>query len=186
MWCSMGVGIIKPAGECEQVFVDLVAEHQDGVYSGLLRLTGSVAQAQDLAQDTFLAAWRSLLKMDPKRRRQLNRPAWVWTIAINLWRNTLRTKSRRPATTPLGPLSARVADPEAGPEQRALAVEAGSELAAMLLELAPDIRVTLVLRYLADLDYAEVAAATGVPEGTARSRVSRGLESLRRLRKEVA
>jgi RNA polymerase sigma-70 factor, ECF subfamily len=180
----MKEGAVRPVGECEQVFVNLVGEYQDGLFSALHRLTGSRTQAQDLTQDVFLAAWKSLLTMPREKRDALAGRPWLWKIAINLWRNTFRTQSRRPR---LAVMDYAIADDKAGPEDQVLAGEVRGEVAAMLTNTPEDIRLTLVLRYLGDMSFAEIASATGAPEGTVRSRASRGLQLLKRQNKgEVA
>jgi len=175
---------VRPAGECERFFVTLVREHQDGLFSGLHRLTGSRTQAQDLTQDVFLAAWRSLLGMPAEKRDSLAVRSWLWKIAVNLLRNDSRNRKRRPR---LAAMDYATADLRSGPEDQVLTRETQSEVASLLASAPDDIRLTLVMRYLGDMTYAEIAAITGAAEGTVRSRASRGLQLLKRKNKgEVA
>ena len=69
---------------------------QDGLFSGLLRMVGNRADAEDLAQETFTRAYRSLRDFPPDRILALRLRGWLWTIALNLTRNRARTASRKP------------------------------------------------------------------------------------------
>jgi RNA polymerase sigma-70 factor (ECF subfamily) len=175
---------VRPVGECERFFVGLVSQHQDGLFSGLHRLTGSRTQAQDLTQDVFLAAWKSLIAMPREKRDGLAARPWLWKIAVNLLRNDFRNRKRRPQPAAM---DYSIADLREGPEYQVLAREVRDEVAALLADTPDDIRLTLVMHYLGDMTFAEIAAITGAAEGTVRSRASRGLQLLKRRSKgEVA
>src|SRR3990170_6080134 len=98
-------------------FPDLVRETSKGVFSGALRLVGNRHDAEEIAQEAFLRAYRALQGYPADRIRELNPGAWVWTIAANLCRNHHRTRSRRPVTTEL---SVEPAATGPGPESEAL------------------------------------------------------------------
>ncbi len=79
------------AADRDAAFPHLVRALIDGIYSGALRLTGSRADAEDVAQDAFLRAYRALGTYSPERIRELRLREWVWAIAANLCRNRARS-----------------------------------------------------------------------------------------------
>ncbi|MBO2440892.1 RNA polymerase sigma factor [Actinomadura nitritigenes] len=150
------------------------------VFSTALRLCGRWAEAEDLSAEAFLRAYRALCGYGPERIADLRPRAWLLTILTNVWRNGLRTAARRP---PPGPLedAPDPPDPAEGVEDAAARHETGRELAGLLAALPEAQRAAVVLRHVTDLPVAEIAEVMGVPEGTVKSHVSRGLARLRRL-----
>jgi len=155
----------------------------DGVYSGALRLTGSRADAEDVAQEAFLRSYRALGTYPPERIRELHLREWVWTIAANLCRNRARSRGRHPEEA-LDP-AMTAPDPGPGPEALTVAAEGGKHLAALLARLPWPQRSAVVLRHVTGLSYAEVAAALRRPVGTVKADVHRGLQQLRTLLEEA-
>ncbi|WP_018656364.1 RNA polymerase sigma factor [Actinomadura flavalba] len=170
-----------PAPCVDAVFAGLYDGHRDAVYSTALRLTGRPADAEDLAAETFLRAYRALGRYDRARRAELRARPWLLTILTNQWRNDLRGASRRPATTPLDDTVPQPPDPRADVPAAVENHETGRELAALLAALPPAQRAAVVLRHVADLPIGDIAAVLDVPEGTVKSHISRGLARLRRL-----
>jgi RNA polymerase sigma-70 factor (ECF subfamily) len=156
-----------------------VRAHAGAVYSTALRLSGSRSEADDLAQETFVRAYRALRRFDAERVQSLESRAWLLTITVNLWRNHLRRAARRPrnARTAIP----EVADQRLGPEAMAEGGEESRFLAGLLTELPEHHRVPVVLRHVAGLSYAEIASVLGCPVGTAKANVARGLDRLRAL-----
>jgi RNA polymerase sigma-70 factor (ECF subfamily) len=164
------------AVDVDGAFPDLVRRLQDGVYSGALRMTGSPTDAEDVAQEAFLRAYRALGDYPAERVRSLRLQAWVWTIAANLCRNRARARSRRPEE----PLQARTpADPDPTPEQAAVAGDERDRLAGHVAALAWPQRAAVVLRHVVGMGYGEIARALDRPEGTVKSDVHRALARLR-------
>ena len=97
------------ATDLDGAFDDLVGSLGDDVYSGLRRMHGD--DAADLTQETFIRAYRALGEYDPERIRTLRLRGWIWTIALNLGRNHVRDRSRRPQPVELHDVHA-TADPE--------------------------------------------------------------------------
>ena len=85
------------ANDVDSAFPELVVAYQDRLYSGIRSFVGS-AEAEDVAQETFIRAHRALHKYKKQRIQELSISSWLWTIAINLCRNWARTRSRRPQT----------------------------------------------------------------------------------------
>ncbi|WP_433338717.1 RNA polymerase sigma factor [Spirillospora sp. CA-294931] len=166
------------ADDLDAGFAALYTAYRSAVFSTALRLTGRWAEAEDLAAEAFLRAYRALCGYEPGRIAELRPRPWLMTILMNLWRNTLRTASRRPAADPVAePPDAP--DPAEGVEATAARHETGRELAALLVRLPAAQRAAVVMRHVADLPVAEIAEILGVPEGTVKSHVSRGLARLR-------
>lgn len=165
------------AGDVETGFPVLVARHQDAVFGTALRCTGHWQDAEEIAQETFVRAYRSLCAWDAERIRALRPRAWLCTIAVNLMRNRARDGGRRPATSTLEGV-ADPRDPAEGPESRAARAAVARALGAALATLPPSHREAVVLRHVAGLGYAEIAAVVGAPVGTVKAHVHRGLRSL--------
>jgi RNA polymerase sigma factor (sigma-70 family) len=165
------------ADDLDSSFPRLVRALQDGVFAGVLRLTGSHADAEEITQETFVRAYRALSAQSAERVHELRVREWVWTIALNLCRNRARSRRRRPE----GSLDEQppTPDPAPGPEQEALAQAERETLTRHLARLPWPARSSVVLRHVAGFPYAEIAAALGRPVGTVKSDVHRGLQRLR-------
>jgi RNA polymerase sigma-70 factor (ECF subfamily) len=163
------------AHDVDGVFEELVRTHQDDVFTALVRLTGSRADAEDLAQDSFVRAYKALLDYPPTRIRTLALKPWLLTIALNTGRNHFRAAGRRPSTTPL-------TDEERGPRVNGVEIDDTlAEWGPRLLRLGEGTRAAVVLRHVVGLTTTETAETLGVPEGTVKARVARGLDQLRDL-----
>jgi RNA polymerase sigma factor (sigma-70 family) len=154
--------------DLDEGFTVLVRAYQPGIYSGALRLTHSREDAQEVAQDTFLRAYRALGKYDEDRIRDLQVRPWLWTIAVNLCRT--RAKRSRP-TSPLPPEEILGAD---GDDQFD-----DTDWNRRLGALSQPQRRAVILRHVADLPVNEIAEVTGRPVGTVKTDISRGLAKLR-------
>lgn len=152
-------------------FEALVGEHATEVYRIAASIVGA-ADAGDVMQDTFVAAWQQL----PKLRDDSAFRAWLRRICVNRARNWLRTARRRGPTADLDAARA-TADPRAdfGP-----AAEARVLLDAAFELLSADQRAMLALHYGMGFSISESADAIGIPIGTAKSRLNAGLVALRR------
>jgi RNA polymerase sigma-70 factor (ECF subfamily) len=158
----------------ERVFERMVHDHQDRIYALGYALTGNRQDAEEVAQDTFLRAFRALVTYSPDRVRELKQKAWLHQIAMNVFRNRVRT--RRPR---LVELNGSEPDHARGPEDGVLDRIELDELACRVAALPARYRDALVLRHVQELSYAEVAEALDQPIGTVKSNVHRGLKLLR-------
>lgn len=163
------------ASDLDGAFEAYVRATADGVYTGALRMLGDRQDAEDVMQETYTRAYRALQGYDAARIEELSVAGWTWTIAANLCRNRLRTRSRKP-TTPLGDRD-RPADGPATEEEALSTI--GAALRDAILELPFPQRAAIVLRHILDLPYDEISRALDRPEGTVKSDVSRGLERVR-------
>ncbi|MDL4776898.1 MULTISPECIES: RNA polymerase sigma factor [Thermomonosporaceae] len=168
------------ADDLDAGFAALYEAYRGAVFSSALRLCGRRAEAEDLAAEAFLRAYRALCGYGPGRIAELRPRAWLMTILMNVWRNNLRTAARRPASGPLEE-APDPADPGQDVEGAAARHETGRELAGLLGELPEAQRAAVVLRHVADLPVAEIATVLDVPVGTVKSHISRGLARLRTL-----
>lgn len=165
-------------------FERMVRQHQHGMFVFALGLCGSRAEAEEIAQDAFVRAYRALQGWDPERMQALAERAWLRRICLNVWKNRVRSAVRRPASE----LGESVPDPAVGPEELALVSASRTAIWSAVAALPEPQRVAVSLRWIDDLPYAEVAQAMEMPVGTVKSHVSRGLAALRRslAGKEVA
>jgi len=140
------------------------------------RITGSLADAEDIRQTVFLA----LLERPGTIRRPEALRAWTLRAAANASINAVRRRMREARHA--GLLARRR---EAGPAEDAIGREdLGRRIAAALAALPPEERAAAALRFEEDLTYGEIAEALDVPLTTARSWVERAKERLRRILRE--
>ncbi|HVB26480.1 MAG TPA: RNA polymerase sigma factor [Mycobacteriales bacterium] len=165
------------ADDVDGAFPDLVRAHARLVWTVLAR-AGAGGEVEDLAQEVFVRAHRALHGYDADRRRALAVRSWLVTLALNIARNAARSATRRPRTVGLGTV-AEPSDPGEAPEAAALRSATRARLATALAALPPAQRAAVVLRHVLGLPYAEAAAALGLPVGTVKAQVSRGVSALR-------
>lgn len=172
------------AADLDGSFEALVRAYQHRLYAFGLRLTASPRDAEEIAQDAFIRAYRALARYPAERVAALRVRPWLFQIAVNVARN--RQRGGRIHETPLdvseeGTISREPADdPNVGPEATAERGEARDELARLVAELPERYRAAVVLRHVEGLRYHEVAAALGQPVGTVKANVHRGVALLRR------
>jgi RNA polymerase sigma-70 factor (ECF subfamily) len=165
------------ARDLEAGFPDLVAHHQDLVYGIALRMTGQPADAEDLAQEAFLRAYRALRRYTPERIASLLTRGWLAAIVANLGRDQARR--RRPAAAVLEDAAASLTDPSPRPDELVLRRDATRAWHARLAALPERQRQAVELRHVEGLTYPELAFALGRPLGTVKSDVHRGVRTLR-------
>jgi RNA polymerase sigma-70 factor (ECF subfamily) len=186
----------------EAAYAELVRSHRPRLYLLAYRLTGDRETAEDVVQETFLAAFRSIEKVDP--RPSLS--PWLNTIVLRTaGRAASRARSRAGSSldqASFDPVAGFAAahgfgetlmdiDPAADPYAAAEAAELRRDLAAALVELPFKYRAAVVLRHVIGLDYAEAARELDLPLNTFKSHLLRGTRLLRealveRLESDVA
>lgn len=171
------------ARDLDTAFPILAASHADRLYTIAVRLLGNPADAEEVAQDALVRAYRAMAGYEPPRIAELRLRPWLASITVNLARNKRRRIADRQPAASLEPLTDAGFDPRddgtADPLAVTTARESADELAVILLELPEALRAAVVLRHVDGLSIAEIAAALGRPEGTIKAHVSRGLERLR-------
>jgi RNA polymerase sigma-70 factor (ECF subfamily) len=153
-------------------FEEIVRLYQRRVYGVALRIVRAHDVADDVTQEAFLRAWRSLDRFD------LERPfgPWVCRIAANLAVNHVRSPRAREEGLPDGHAETRSSGP--GPIDALLDAEGARVLEAAMGQLPQEQRAVLVLRVVEDLSYAEIAETLGISPGTVMSRLFRARERL--------
>jgi len=158
----------------------LLVSHYDRIHAVCRRMLGNEADALDAAQDTLLAAVRSLDRFDGRS----SVGTWLYRIATNCCLDELRRRRRRPVVGLPGDDGDRWSPPRHRSLRSATGADPADEAAARLdvdealQSLAADHRVVLVLRDVCDLPYDEIAGVLGIPVGTVRSRLARGRAAL--------
>jgi len=155
----------------------LLRRHYDRVHAVCRRITGHEADAADAAQDAMIAIVRNLDRFDGRS----SFGTWVYRIATNASLDELRRRKRRPL--PIGDDDSdhprgELADPDS--DRRVDAIGDHMALDLALRSLSDEYRLPVVLRDVADLDYAEIAAVLEIPAGTVKSRIARGRAALAR------
>ncbi len=166
------------AQDLEGSFPEFLAHHQDLVYGIALRSTRRPADAEDLAQEAFIRAYRALAGYDASRIAGLRPRGWLAAITGNLARN--RARRRTPATAALATVAEMKADESPGPARIAEQREAAGRWQARLDALPARYRRAVELRHVSGLSYPELAEALGRPLGTVKSDVHRGIRLLRK------
>jgi RNA polymerase sigma factor (sigma-70 family) len=174
---------VRLANDLDRAFPALVADHSNRLFTIAIRLLGDPRDAEEVAQDALVRAYRAIESYPAERTAELRLRPWLASITINLARNRRRRHDDRHPPEQLEPLLDAGYDPAdhgaaAGPVAAARR-ESIAELAALLLELPPAVRAAVVLRHVDGLSVAETAEALGRPEGTIKAQVARGLERMR-------
>ncbi|MGH9370268.1 MAG: RNA polymerase sigma factor [Vicinamibacterales bacterium] len=152
----------------------IVRRYQRPVIRLIARMTGDPALAEDLAQETFVKAFRNLAAFDTTRRLS----SWLFRIAHNTALDTLRRVRPHVVALDLTAADGRHDPPAAASpdpvEQQAL----GAAIDAALARIRPDYRSAVTLRYEEGMSFEEIGRILGVPPATARSHVHRARKEL--------
>jgi len=163
---------------------ELVRIHTRRVYGLCYRFTGSDAEAQDLTQEVFLRVFRTLKSY---RSAEGSFITWLTRLGRNLlidhYRRTKLDRATEPIEDQLPTLEQKEYAGQASvqPDRVLAGHEASELLQAALAKLSPELRETVVLRDLQELEYREIADVLKIPEGTVKSRLNRGRAELARL-----
>jgi RNA polymerase sigma-70 factor, ECF subfamily len=157
-----------------EAYAELIHLHYQNIYRMLAHLTGDVHEAEDLTQETFVAAWKNVAAFEGRA----SLATWLYRIAHAKFVDGRRSQGRAAsmlerhsgtASRSRGPLDAAIADDEAKRLYRALD------------QLGPTDRTMLVLHYLQGLSYRDMASVLDEPPGTVKWRTSEAMNSLRAL-----
>jgi RNA polymerase sigma-70 factor (ECF subfamily) len=165
----------------EAAWEDLVRLHTRRVYSICYRFTGKDSESQDLTQEVFLRVFRTVGSF---RSGEGSFVVWLTRLTRNLlidhYRRTRQDRATDSIEEQLPVLEERTA--MSGRTDGMLAGREASEvLQAALRKLSPELRETVILRDLEELEYREISEVLRVPEGTVKSRLNRGRAELARL-----
>lgn len=161
----------------EAAFETLMRLYEKKIYTLCRRMCGSDEDAQEAAQDTFLALWRSAKSF----RGDASLSTWLYRLATNACIDLLRRNQRGGERVSLDDEETTLEIVDAGPlpEQTLERKEAQRLIEEGLRALPEDYRAILLLREAEGLSYAEIAEATRMELGTVKSRISRGRVLLR-------
>ncbi len=161
------------AGGNRRALEILLERHFDYVHAVCRRVTGHSEDALDATQEALISVSRRISSFDGRSLFT----TWLYRVATNAALDEVRRRKRRPTPSDTsfdtGPIpgDATVSSPES-------AVNARIDIDAALARIPEEFRTAVVLRDLADLDYAEIAEALDIPIGTVRSRIARGRQAL--------
>lgn len=170
----------------------LVVTQHRRVYGICYRFCGSASDAEDLTQDVFLKVYRNLESFDGTKG---NFTTWLTTLTRNLLVDHFRRTRQDRLTDSMdvsvdadgdGPTMAeKLASKAENQHDRVQQMELRAKIQGALAQLSPELREAVVLRDLQDMDYKEIAEVLRVPEGTVKSRISRGRSELARLLQRI-
>ena len=166
----------------------LVRKYQHKVVKLVLRYVRNPAEAEDIAQEAFIKAYRAL----PQFRGDSAFYTWMYRIAINTAKNSLASRDRSPIAYDLDltdpeeshSVQTKLKDPDT-PEGMALTEEIRGIVNSAIEGLPEELKTAIVLRELDGLSYEEIAAAMECPVGTVRSRIFRAREAIDKRLREV-
>jgi RNA polymerase sigma-70 factor (ECF subfamily) len=163
------------------------------IYGICYRFTGSQSDAEDLTQEAFLKMYKNLASFDPSKG---GFTTWLTTLTRNLLVDNYRRTRMDRASDSLdetldgenegGASKAdRLADSGKSQEQIVSGMQLRAQIQEALKQVSPELREAVILRDLEDMDYKDIAEVLGVPQGTVKSRISRGRSELARLLKRL-
>ena len=172
------------ARDLEGSFERMVREYQDRLYSFAHRLAGNPQDAEEIAQDAFVRAYRAMKTYPAERIRALSLKAWLYRITLNVARNRMRVRRYPAISIDEHDAEGRAAwEPEDAVENRPDSrFEQGrrrADIATLVAGLPERYRSALILRYMEGLRLEEVAAVLKQPLGTVKSNVHRAVNALR-------
>ena len=188
--------IVRLVAQCmagdQRAWHQMVSGQHKRVYAICYRFTGDATEAEDITQDVFLKVYRNLASFDAVKG---SFQTWITTLTRNmLVDNYRRTRFDRVtdsmdaslSTDDDGPtMSDRIADTRPNQEQRYAGLELKATIQQALSKISPELREAVILRDLEDMDYKEIAIVLKIPEGTVKSRISRGRAELARLLQRI-
>lgn len=164
----------------KRAFDLLVAKYQHKVISLISRYVHDWSECQDVAQETFIRAYRALANF----RGDSQFYTWLYKIAVNTAKNHLVSMGRRPPTDDIDAVDAvqfegggRLRDTDT-PEHELMRQEIERTVAATVEALPEELRMAITLREVEGLSYEEIAEAMDCPIGTVRSRIFRARDAI--------
>lgn len=161
-------------GEVES-YGTLVDRYSARIINMAYMMIGNRHDAEDVAQEAFIRAYRALGKFQQKSKFS----SWLYQIGLNLCKDYLKAKVRQVKSLDDEQLAALEPGMEEQPSRQVLAVELSEKMREAIGKLPVPYRETFVLRHLQGLEYEDVASITGVPADTVRVRAYRAREILR-------
>jgi RNA polymerase sigma-70 factor (ECF subfamily) len=167
---------------------EIVQRFNRRIYNICYRFVGGGEDAEDLTQEVFIKIYRTMASFDAEKA-SFN--TWVTTVTRNLlvdhFRKTKNDRITDSMDAPIGSedegqaLSDKIEDKRLTPDQHVQKQQTQKLVQEALQKLSPELRESVILRDLQDMDYREIAQILKVPEGTVKSRINRGRTELARL-----
>ena len=170
-----------------QAFDLLVGRYRDPLAHYVYRFVGDNKEVEDLLQETFLRVYRNRHSY----RRIARFSTWLYTIAGNLARSEYRKRKRRRTQSLQGTnrddeeYEMEIPDLALSPDELAAGKLQDRHIQDALFQIPVDFREVVILRDVQQLAYEDIAAITGLPMGTVKSRINRGRTKLQHLLREV-
>lgn len=164
--------ICRAARGDAEAFRQLVEAYQTPAYRLAARMCGPDS-AEDVTQEAFLAAWRAL----PEFRGDCRFSTWLYRLVSNAAIDFLRREKKHRDTGDVDDLE--LPDGGPSPQEQAERSDTRDAVRRALDRLSPEHRQVLLLRFMQELDYGEIARALNVSEGTVKSRINRAKSKLR-------
>lgn len=167
----------KAAAGDADAYSRLVFRHLDMVYRLTYRMTGEADAAEELSQEVFLRAWEALGTYNPERPFL----QWLYTISLNLVRDFLRKQARTRSLFSFRGERTEQPDPagEVTAETRLIWKERERRMQEGIGRLPVRLREALLLRYMEELSFENIAGVLGISVSAAKMRVYRGVDRLR-------
>ena len=164
--------ISRARGGDREAFGALVEQYRDNVYRLAYRMCGNAYDADEAAQEAFVAAWRAL----PNFRGDAKFSTWLYRLTTNAAIDVMR-REKRHQTVGDGEM-VDLADDADSPQETVERTEQQEAMQKALATLSEEYREVLLLRYMEELDYAEIAEGLQLPSGTVKSRINRAKAAL--------
>ena len=165
--------ISRARGGDREAFGALVEQYRDNVYRLAYRMCGNAYDADEAAQEAFVAAWRAL----PNFRGDAKFSTWLYRLTTNAAIDVMR-REKRHQTVGDGEMM-DLADDADSPQETVERTEQQEAVQKALATLSEEYREVLLLRYMEELDYAEIADVLQLPSGTVKSRINRAKAALK-------
>ena len=165
--------ISRARGGDREAFGALVEQYRDNVYRLAYRMCGNAYDADEAAQEAFVAAWRAL----PNFRGDAKFSTWLYRLTTNAAIDVMR-REKRHQTVGDGEMM-ELADDADSPQETVERTEQQEAVQKALSTLSEEYREVLLLRYMEELDYAEIAEVLQLPSGTVKSRINRAKAALK-------
>ncbi|MET3730235.1 RNA polymerase sigma-70 factor (ECF subfamily) [Fictibacillus halophilus] len=167
----------------QEAFEGIVDLFKDKIYRHCFRMVGNGHEAEDLAQETFLRAYRNIGKYNSEYKFS----TWIFRIATNLCIDRLRKKkpdyyldAEVPGTEG-ATMYSQLSSEEPLPEEVVTENEEWNELQAEIMKLPEKYRTAILLKYVEDLSLEEISKIMDIPVPTVKTRIHRGREALKKV-----
>jgi RNA polymerase sigma-70 factor (ECF subfamily) len=182
-WMLEDRDIVRRCQEGQTDLMDiLIDRHQTALYTLCRKLTGDPSDADDLFQDTWVRAMRSIGQFSGEHKFA----PWLFRICVNRYRDKYRKRKRwlrrikeYPSAEKQDTAMESVGSSDSGPDGQVIRQEAEEMVRVALDRLDDKFRVPLLLHYFRDLGISEIAEILALPDGTVKTRLSRGRAMLR-------